>query len=142
LGWCVVIFCRRGDEELGPVAHNDCCVAVSHEIHNGVLYYGIREGVASDVASSSVPLEKLDIGNEDTVSTPACKYLVSVWHVDKGPALCAVLVADVETDVVFDVELPFAFMVLEREAEQVAECEAILMVCIDGEGWVDDASWC
>jgi hypothetical protein len=61
-------------------------------------------------------LEKLDVGDEDTVSAPAGEYLVGVWHVDEGPALCAVLVAHVETDVVFDVELPFAFVVLEREA--------------------------
>ena len=52
-----------GDEELSLIAHDDCRVAVGHEIHNGVLYYGVWEGVASDVAPSSVPLKKLYVGN-------------------------------------------------------------------------------
>ena len=65
---------------------------------------------------SSVPLEKLDVGDEDTVSTSAGEYLVGIWHVDEGSALGTVLVADVESDIVFDVDFPFAFVVLEREA--------------------------
>ena len=66
------------------------------------------------------------------MSTSAGEYLVGEWHVDEGSALGAVLVADVESNVVFDVEFPFAFVVLEREAQQVAECKAIMVVYIDG----------
>ena len=50
------------------------------------------------------------------MSAPAGNYLVCVWHVDERSALGAVLVADVESDVVLDVEFPCAFVVLEREA--------------------------
>ena len=50
------------------------------------------------------------------VSTSADEYLVGVRHVDEGSALSAVLIADVESNVVFDVEFPFAFVVLESGA--------------------------
>ena len=50
------------------------------------------------------------------MSTSAGEYLVGVRYVDEGSALSAVLIADVEPNVVFDVEFPFAFVVLEREA--------------------------
>ena len=106
LGWCIVVFCRWGDEELSFIAHNNCGVSVGHEIHNGVLYYGVWEGVVSDVSPSGVPLKKLYVGEEDAVSAPAGEYLVCVWHVDERSALGVVLVADVESDVVLDVEFP------------------------------------
>ena len=41
---------------------------------------------------------------------------VVVWHVYDGTAFDAVLVTNVESDVVFDVEFPEAFVVLEWEA--------------------------
>ena len=47
---------------------------------------------------------------------PSGEYLVCVWHIDEGSTLCAVLVADVKSDVVLDVEFPCAFVILEREA--------------------------
>ncbi len=50
------------------------------------------------------------------VSTSADEYLVGVRHVDEGSALGAIFIADVESNVVFDVKFPFAFVVLEREA--------------------------
>ena len=114
LGWCIVVFCRWGDEELSFIAHDNCGVSVGHEIHNGVLYYGVWEGVVSDVSPSGVTLKKLYVGDEDAVSAPAGEYLVCVWHVDERSALGVVLVADVESDVVLDVEFPCAFVVLER----------------------------
>jgi len=101
---------------LGFIAHDDRGVAVGHEVHSSVLYYGVWEGVASDVSPSDIPLEKLYIGDKDAVSAPAGEDLVCVWHVDEGSALAAVLAAEVESDVVLDVELPCAFVVLEREA--------------------------
>ena len=51
------------------------------------------------------------------MSASAGEYLVGVIrHVDEGSALRAVLIADVESNVVFDVEFPFAFVVLESGA--------------------------
>ena len=76
--WCgrvgngIVVLYRWGDEELGFIAHDDRGVAVGHEVHNSVLYYGVWEGVASDVSPSDMPLEKLYIGDKDAVSAPAC----------------------------------------------------------------------
>jgi hypothetical protein len=117
--WCervgngIVVLCRWGDEELGFIAHDDCGIAVGQEIHNSVLYCGVWEGVAGDISPSGVPLEKLYVGDKDALSAPAGEDLVCV---DEGSALGAVFVADVESDVVLDVELPCAFVILEREA--------------------------
>ena len=44
------------------------------------------------------------------------KKAVVVWHIYDEAAFDAVLVANVESDVVFYVEFPEAFVVLEREA--------------------------
>ena len=33
-------------------------------------------------------------------------------------------------------------MVLEKATQEVAECEPILVVCVDGESVVDHLSWC
>ena len=94
MGRCVVVLCRWGDEELSFIAHDDCGVAVGHEVHNGVLYYGVWEGVASDdVSPSGVPLKELYVGDKCAMSAPSGEYLMCVWHVDEGSALGAVLVA-------------------------------------------------
>ena len=77
--WCIVIFCRGGDDDLSFIAHDDCRVAVGHEVHNGVLYYGVWEGVASDVSPSGIPLEKLYVGDKDAVSAPAGDDFVCVY---------------------------------------------------------------
>ena len=71
--WCgrvgngIVVLCRWGDEELGFIAHDDRGIAVGQEIHNSVLYYGVWEGVASDVSPSGIPLEKLYVGDKYAV---------------------------------------------------------------------------
>ena len=39
-----------------------------------------------------------------------------------------------------EVKFPEAFMFLEGEAEQVSKCESLLVVCVDEEVGVDDAS--
>ena len=69
-----------------------------------------------DISPSGVPLEQLYVGDKDAVSATAGEDLVCVRHVDEGSALDAVFVVDVESDVVLHVELPCAFVVLEREA--------------------------
>ena len=79
VGRCIVVFCRWGDEELSFVAHDD---SVGHEVHNGVLYYEVWEGVASDVSPSGMPLKELYIGDKDAMSAPSGEYLLCVWHVD------------------------------------------------------------
>ena len=72
--------------------------------------------VASDISPSGVPLEQLYIGDKDAVSAAAGENLVCVRHVYERSTLGAVFVAYVESDVVLHVELPCAFVVLEREA--------------------------
>ena len=83
LGCCVVIFCRWGYEELGLVAYGDCGVAVGHKVQNGVLHYGVWEGVASDISPAVVPMKELYVGDEDAMSAPSGEYLVCVWHIDE-----------------------------------------------------------
>ena len=68
----------------------------------------------------------------------AGKEVVGIWHVDYRAAFDAVFVTHVEADVILDVKVPKAFIFLEREAEQVSECESILVVCVDEEVGVDD----
>ena len=58
---------------------------------------------------------------------------MAVGHVDQGAAFDTVLVAHVESDVVFYVELPNSFVILEWEAQEVAECEPVLMMCVNEE---------
>ena len=74
------------------------------------------------------------------MAVAACEEVVGIWHVDHGAALDTVLVAHVESDVVLNVEFPKAFVFLQREAEQVTKCESILVVGVDEEVGVDDAS--
>jgi hypothetical protein len=46
------------------------------------------------------------------MSVPSGKYVVGVGHVDEGTSFDAVLIAHVKTDVVLNIELPQAFVVL------------------------------
>jgi len=120
--WCervgsgIVVFCRWSDEDLCIIAHDDRGIAVGQEIHNGVLHYGVWEGVASDISPSGVPLEQLYVGDKDAVSAAAGENFVCVRHVYERSTLGAVFVAYLESDVVLHVELPCAFVVLEGEA--------------------------
>ena len=72
----------------------------------------------------------------------ARKDVVGVWHVDKGAAFNAVGIAHVEANVVFYIELPKAFVILEGEAEEVAVCESILVMGVHAECWGDYPCWC
>ena len=45
------------------------------------------------------------------------KDVVGVGHINQGTAFDAILVAHIKTNIVFDIEFPETFMVLEREAE-------------------------
>ena len=76
----------------------------------------IGEWVAADVAAARLPLEKLDVGDEYAMPVSAGEEAVAVGHLYHGAAFDTVLVAHVESDVVLHVELPCAFVVLEREA--------------------------
>ena len=51
-------------------------------------------------------MEELEIGYEDAMAVAAYEEAVRVRHVDNGSDFGAVFVAGVESDVVFDVELP------------------------------------
>jgi hypothetical protein len=46
------------------------------------------------------------------MSVPPGEYVVGVGHVDEGTSFDAVLIAHVKTDVVLNIELPQAFVVL------------------------------
>ena len=61
------------------------------------------------------------------MSIAAGKEFVCVWHVYDRTAFSAVLVADVESDVIFDVEFLEAFGL----AEEVPECKTVLMMSVD-----------
>ena len=71
-----------GDEELGVVVAEDRCLAIGEEIHDGVLYFGVWERVAADVASTRVPLEELEIRDEDSMAVSAGEEAVGVGHVN------------------------------------------------------------
>ena len=52
------------------------------------------------------------------------------------------LALHIEPDVILYIELPKAFLVLEWETQEVAECEPVLVVCVDGQKTVvDHSSW-
>jgi hypothetical protein len=91
---------------LGIVGAEDWGLAIGEEIHDGVLYFGIWEWVAADIASTGVPLEQLDIRDEDTMAVSAGEETVAVGHVYHRSAFDAVFVTDVEADVVLHVEFP------------------------------------
>ena len=74
------------------------------------------------------------------MAVAACEEVVGIRHVDHGAAFDTVFVAHVEADVVLDVEFPKAFVFLQGEAKQVTKCESILVVCVDEEVGVYDAS--
>jgi hypothetical protein len=86
-----------------------------------------------------IPLEKLDIRDEDAMSVAVCEEVVGIWHVNYRAAFDTVLVAHIESDVVLDVKFPKSFVFLQREAEQITKCESVLVVCVDEEVGVDDA---
>jgi hypothetical protein len=54
----------------------------------------------------------LDVRDEDSMSVSAGEDVVCVGHIDKRAAFDAVLIAHIKTDVVLDVELPEAFVLL------------------------------
>jgi len=54
----------------------------------------------------------LDVRDEDSMSVSACEDVVCVGHIDERAAFDAVLIAYIKTDVVLDVELPEAFVLL------------------------------
>ena len=60
-----------------------------------------------------------------------------VRHVYQGAALDAAFVAHVEADIILDVESPYLFVFLQGEAEEVLECESVLVVGVDAEAVVD-----
>ena len=61
-------------------------------------------------------MKELEVGYEDAVAVSADEEAVCVGHVHNGSPFGAVFVAGVEPDVIFDVELPQAFVVLKGEA--------------------------
>ena len=112
LRWCTCVIHRWGDYELFVVRDCDGRVAVGQEVHDGVFDNGVRQRVSGYIPASSVPLEELGVRDENAVSSPAGEYFVGIGHVDEGPAFSTVLVANVETDVVFHVKFTCAFVVL------------------------------
>ena len=100
------------------------------------------EWVAADIVAAGVPLEELDVGDKYAVPVSTGEEAVAVGHVDQGAAFDTVLVAHVESDVVFHVELPNSFVVSEWAAQEVAECKPVLMMCINRETVVDNSRWC
>ena len=58
----------------------------------------------------------MDVRDQDSVAVSPSEKAVVVWHIYDGAAFDAVLVTNVESDVVFYVEFPESFVVLEWEA--------------------------
>jgi hypothetical protein len=85
---------------------------MGEEVHDGVLNGRVRQGVATDVSATGVPLKELEVGDENAVAVAADEKAVSVWHVYDGASFGTVLVAGVESDVVLDVKFPHPFVVL------------------------------
>ena len=65
---------------MGLVAHDDCGVAAGHEVHNGILHYGVWKGVTSDISPASIPLKELYVGDEDAMSASSGEYLVCMAY--------------------------------------------------------------
>ena len=62
-----------------------------------------------------VPLEELDVRDEDAVAISPSEEAVRVGHVDERATFYAVFISDAEADVVRDVEFLQASVVLKRE---------------------------
>ncbi len=59
----------------------------------------------------------MEVGDENAVAVAADEKAVGVWHIYDGASFGTVLVAGVESNVVFNVELPQSFVVLEWKAQ-------------------------
>ena len=95
------------------------------------------------ILAARVPLKELEVRDEDAMSVATDKEAVCIWHVHYGPTFGAVVfISGVEPDIVFDVELPQSFVVLQRKAEDVTECESVLVVCVDVETVIDESCRC
>jgi hypothetical protein len=77
----------------------------------------IREWIAAYVATLRVPLEQLEVRDEDAVTISSSEEAVRVGHVNDRAAFHAVFISNIEADVILHVEFPQAFVVLEGEAE-------------------------
>ena len=106
-----------GDKDLRDVVAGDWSFPVGEEVHYRVVDDCVGEWVAADIAAAGVPLEELDVGDKYAAPVSAGEEAVAVGHVDQGAAFDTVLVAHVESDVVFHVELLNTFVVLEWEAQ-------------------------
>ncbi len=77
----------------------------------------IGEWIAAYVATLRVPLEQLEVRDEDAVTVSSSEETMRVGHVNNRAAFHAVFISDIEADVILHVEFPQAFVVLEGEAE-------------------------
>ena len=77
----------------------------------------IGEWIAAYVATLRVPLEQLDVRDEDAVTVSSSKEAVRVGHVNNRAAFHAVFISDIEANVILHIKFPQAFVVLEGEAE-------------------------
>ena len=79
----------------------------------------------------SVPLEQIGFAEWDSFDVSAGDYRVLIGLIDMASAFHAALIAHVEAYLILRIKFPCALVVLQWEADDGAEFESVLIVCVD-----------